>query len=89
MVPFAIDETLQIPADVVNGKSLNRATKLESVLRSTCNVSHTFFFGFKTSSGSPSKPENLTLSPMEASFGGSTNSTWISREKKTYITNKR
>lgn len=88
--PLAIDETLQMPADVVNGKSLNRATKSESVFRSTCNVSHTFFFGFRTSSGSPSKPGNLTLSPMGASLGGSTNSTWIIEGKeKDAVTNLR
>lgn len=89
MDPFAIEETLQIPADVVNGKSLNRATKSESVFRSTCNVSQTFFLGLRTSSGSPSKPENLTLSPMTASLGGSTSSTWILRKenKQTHMLN--
>lgn len=80
MDPFAMDKTLQTPAEVVKGKSLKRATKLQSVFKSTCNVSHTFFFGFRTSSGSPSNPGNLSLSPMGASLGGSTNSTWIMKE---------
>ena len=47
------------------------------VFRSTCNVSQTFFFGFRTSSGSPLNPGNVTLSPTVADLGGSTNSTWI------------
>ena len=75
--PLAIEETVQTPADVVNGISLYKATSSVLVFRSTCNVSQTFFFGFRTSSGSPLNPGNVTLSPTVADLGGSTNSTWI------------
>lgn len=74
--PFWMDETLQTPADVVKGTPLYRATSSESVLRSGWTVSQTFFFGFKTSSGSPSNPGKVTLSPTRAPLGGSTNSTY-------------
>ena len=76
MEPLEMEETLQIPAVVVKGMSLKHATRSPLVHKSTCSVSHTFFFGFNTSSASPSIPPNFTLSPTFASFGGSTNSTY-------------
>jgi hypothetical protein len=45
------------------------------VCRSGCTVSQIFFFGFNTSSGSPSNPGNFNLSPTGAFSGGDTNST--------------
>lgn len=74
--PFWIDEALQTPADVVNGMFLKCATSPESVCRSGCSVSQTFFLGFNTSSGAPSNPGNVTLSPTLADSGGSISSTW-------------
>lgn len=51
MDPQLMDETLQTPADVVSGTFLQHATSSSFVCKSTRNVSQTFFFELKSSSG--------------------------------------
>lgn len=77
------DLVVTVPLEVIKSLPCHCAMRFPFVFRSSCSFSHTFFFGFSTSSGlPPSYSSTKTLSPGAEPSGGISVSTALGSSLK-------